>query len=260
MDIVKIVADYFIHSDYNFLVTSNVGFPPPEKNTIVFLTGNERNTYPINLPKTKLLFAGFFGQEKRGKMHYLPIGVPKHFNNISNLNLKPIKDRDLNMFYCGCKHANRGNFFQAFNKVAEEVPNCLLKTTPRNNPQKEMIDENPEDYMNFDSYWSNLCNTKIHPICINKTTSHDNYRYFESVYAGTINVMAEKNVRKNIWIYDYPMNVFIDSWKDLTPSFVNDIIARYDDFDINWAIDEYKKKLSKHSLASYVIETIEENE
>lgn len=258
MDIVRIVSNYFFHSDYNFIVDFETHKTEEGKKNILFLSGHDSPNKIRNLENYDIIFANFVEHDKFKNIHYIPLGLAKQFNNIESFSLIPIRDRNINMFYCGCAHRNRLLFYNNFVEISKHIDNCEIKITKQNNPQEHIIESNPSLFIKHIDYWEKLCNTKVHPICINahSSTAHDNYRYFESIMTGTINILAEKSIRENLWTYDYPLNVFIDSWREFTPELVKNSIERLQDTNIEESILSYRQKLSKHAICSRIIDII----
>ena len=268
MDIMLSVANHFFHADLVFILTNNINQElVPGKKNIVFISGNEAGA-PLSFEnEASIIFENnFFPSSKGDNRFALPIGLPEYMNHMPESNSVPIKDRKYDTFFCGRIWKSRKAFKNKHNEELSGTDlNCYFRQTYPNNPKRDLSEKKlfndfkTGEFVHYNDYFRVLQDSKISFMPVGVTAhneAHDNYRYYESLLAGTINVFAEEDVRRKIWFYEYPLNVCINNWDELTYEFVRDTIDRYSDFNLEHAFSEYRKSLSKLALINRTVEII----
>lgn len=243
LDIINQVCDFFFHENINFYVTNNVNIKLNTTNNIVFISGCE-NDSKLRDNNFILCFNNFYRENGDSRYVPFPLGNNKFINkNLYTHEVIPFEERKYDIFFAGFIHESRIPFKNAIEKI-----NCskYIHFTSANNLQKFDNELDPNQYLNI------LKDSKIllAPRGAHHATS---YRYFESLYFQNI-VIFEKNENEEIYLNkNLPNQYKINSWENLSSSFIEDIIKKYDSKENK---NNYKNLFCKRAVVSSVIDKI----
>jgi len=249
--IVDILIDK-LTGDYSIVITPNLRIVPETKYPkIVILTGDELGNFGMNPYPNQNVVAVFrifnrIGRFDDKRIFPIPIGYNWTMHSDRTKKMvrmypeKKISERKYDIFYSGqpCNY-DRAVLVDRLNKFSNKF--TILNQT--NSSFRTGIP--------IDDYYKILGDTKI--ALAPDGTSVDTFRFVEAFGSGCIVISTRKD---DLWYYkDCPV-FLINSWFDLTEDLISYILSLNVDDIYERNLKYYKEKLSEESVASYMIEKI----
>lgn len=181
----------------NFIFTDSQDvLPEHDKNTVVFLIGNEQYQIPAYHSEVKCVFANYVKSDcEAGNVYPIPHGIMK---GVPRLPYKPMKDRPIDVLFIGWCHGRRGEVLQNLANRLKDRYNIVFS---HQNSATLIPSVYGPDY---------LWNSKI---CLDLFGGHgpETFRYYESLMYGCATISQTK---PRHWVYEESPAIFIDSWFD----------------------------------------------
>ena len=247
LEIVELVADYFLHSEYNFYITNKTDFQPTTKNNIIFLSGSEART-KLDTNNFLLCFSNFLINCDDKRYLPIPLGLNKFINkSIKNvIDIIPFSERKYDCFFAGFIHSSRYDFFNAIKKLSG---NNYFHFATGNNLQSFDQDLSPQDYLNI------ATNSKI-MLCPAGSIHNTSYRYFESLYCKNITIYPKNDFCSIFFEKQNPLAYEINSWNDINDDLIHSLIQQYKNKEKDFE-NYFKNTTSKIGVVQFIIKSIE---
>lgn len=265
-NIIKLLYDYFCHTNYTFILTNNKNILPEYgNNVVVFLSGNELSEIPVYFNKVKYIFTDFYLPDMPKNIFPILMGNNSRSSNGDYYNytnsIKQIQEREIDICFMGAIHrpgSDRDIVKNQLKNFKDIKVYCKFYNDfffDKKSP--EDIEKNKQNYFNI------LKNTKI-SICTGGNHAFvkkgayfagwESYRFLESMQLGNI-IITNINWPQ---YYKSPNVFFVDNWSNLTEEYVKEILTKDLNFLQKQSFDFYKKNISKYAIIQNIINIIEE--
>lgn len=215
-------------SDYLFVYYASDSIQNPPKPIVItdsrpkilIWSGDQRAETPMYMTKYfKAIFKTHLnGDTDKPGYYHLPLGYTK---NVVIDNIKPILERDNNVFYSGNYNYNRVSLLKAFSGLKFLPDNILHRLYRKNVIKNDFSNSFPSSYIKFTggfaqgldgkTYSEYLNNSKI-VICPPGFHRNETFRHYEALKAGAIPISLP--LPDNYFYRGAPF-VIIKSWQEL---------------------------------------------